>query len=104
MVTEPELPVRSDLNNIAICQKIARGDLRTTSHKLAIDIRPIDRLSISNIDMIDGLLIDDDIDLAMVAGDRVSSSVVDCKGAFAVSCGVDKSTNVLTLRSCHGQS
>lgn len=54
--------------------------------------------------MIDRMLINNDINLAMVARDRVSGLVINGKRAFAISFVTEESTTVLTLRSYRGQS
>lgn len=79
IVAKRKGPVRMNFNGVAVLQQVA--SLRLGSDANVIDECPVGGLSVPDIDVADCLIVDDDVNLAMMARDDVDRVVMDKEAA-----------------------
>lgn len=84
-LNDDERPVGTDFNAIAILQQVTRGYPWPYPDQVTIDVRSVGRLSITDVDIVDGWLVRDDINFTVVSRDGIVWVVVDCESARMVS-------------------
>lgn len=66
-MAEEKLPVRLNLNDIAVFQEIPRRDLWTDANELAVDKRSVDGLAVPDVDVVDGWFIDNHVEFTVIS-------------------------------------
>lgn len=66
-MAKEKLPMRLNVDDIAVLQEISRRYLRTDADQLPVDKRSVDGLAIPDVDVVDGWFIDNHVEFTVIS-------------------------------------